>query len=132
MIIDPQAQKRLQRLRILVQKQLQHLKLTDARLFAQPFTEERASTLEADQDLAERVETFVARFGRLQDTIGNKLVPAWLAAQGERLGAFSENLDRAEKLGLIEDAQTWIDMRRCATEWSMNTSRTPPYSPPLS
>lgn len=112
MIVDARAQARLKRLADLVARQLKHLQATDARLFAVPFTVERARQLADDDILAERVEAFVARFGRVQDTLGDKLLPAWLAANGERTGAFSENLDRAEKLGLIDDAQAWIDMRR--------------------
>lgn len=112
MIADTRAKARLDRLASLVGKELKHLLATDMRLFAATFTIERALSLAEDEDLAERVEAFVARFGRLQDTLGDKMLPAWLGAHGERLGAFSENLDRAEKLGLIEDAQAWIDMRR--------------------
>lgn len=112
MIIDTRAQARLNRLAALVGKELRHLLRTDARLFAQPFTLARAVELDDDEDLAERVEAFVARFGRLQDTLGDKVLPAWLAAHGERPGSFADNLDRAERLGLIEDAQEWIDMRK--------------------
>lgn len=112
MIADALAQARLERVASLVKRELKHLLATDARLFAMPFTIERARRLAEDEDLAERVEAFVARFSRLQDTLGDKMLPAWLAAHGERLGAFSENLDRAERLGLIGDAQDWIDMRR--------------------
>lgn len=88
------------------------LEATDRRLFAQPFTVERARSLSEDEDLAERVEAFVSRFGRLQDTVGDKLLPAYLTAHGERLATFIDNLDRAERLGLIDDAQGWIDMRK--------------------
>lgn len=112
MIVDLRAKTRLERLARLVAKELQHLKATDARLFAEPFTAERARQLVEDDLLAERVEAFVARFGRLQDTLGDKLLPTWLAAHGERPGTFADNLDRAERLGLIDDAQGWIDMRR--------------------
>ncbi|MCX7673028.1 MAG: hypothetical protein N2Z63_05440 [Thiobacillaceae bacterium] len=112
MIIDRRAQERLERLSALVRKDLLHLQRTDARLFAEPFTPERAARLAEDDILAERVEAFVARFGRLQDTLGDKVLPAWLAAHGERPGSFADNLDRAERLGLVEDAQTWIDMRK--------------------
>jgi hypothetical protein len=31
---------------------------------------------------------------------------------GEKIATFVDNLDRAERLGLIENAQTWIDLRR--------------------
>lgn len=112
MIADERAQRRLRQIAQLVKKELAHLQVTDARLFAHPFTEQRARQLEDDVDLAERVEAFVSRFGRLQDTLGDKLLPAYLAAHGERLATFMENLDRAERLGLISDAQAWLDMRR--------------------
>lgn len=112
MIIDARAQARLNRLASLVSKELRHLLRTDARLFAEPFTLARANELDDDEGLAERVEAFVSRFGRLQDTLGDKVLPAWLAAHGERPGSFADNLDRAERLGLIEDAQAWIDMRK--------------------
>ena len=53
--------------------------ITDGRLFAEPMTAERADSLKLDNDLAERVDAFVARFGCLQDTVGDKLLPAVLA-----------------------------------------------------
>jgi len=61
-------------------------------------------------ELGERVEAFVARFGRVQDALGNKLIPTYLAASGETPATFIENLDRAERLGLIADAQKWMDI----------------------
>lgn len=112
MIVDHRAAERLRQLLKIVERELARLQSTDRRLFQQAFTAERASRLNDDEDLAERVEAFVSRFGRLQDTPGDKVIPSYLAAQGERAGAFGDNLDRAERLGLVPDAQTWIDMRR--------------------
>lgn len=112
MIVDLRAAERLERLIPIVERELRHLLATDRRLFCTAFTADRAACLDADEDLAERVEAFVSRFGRLQDTLGDKVLPAWLAAHGERAGAYGDNLDRAERLGLIPDAQAWIDMRR--------------------
>ena len=86
--------------------------MTDARLFAQPFTVERAASLAEDHDLAERVEAFIGRFGRLQDTLADKLLPALLAALKEPLGAQLDNLDRAERLGLTESAENWFAARQ--------------------
>lgn len=40
-------------------------------------------------------------FWRLQDTIGDKLIPALLRALGEPQGAVIDNLDRAERLGWL-------------------------------
>ncbi|WP_058616571.1 hypothetical protein [Tepidimonas taiwanensis] len=112
MIADPKAQQRLLHFVRLAGKELQHLQLTDVRLFAVPMDAQRVDRLAADPELAERVDAFVARFGRLQDTLGDKVLPAYLVAHGERLSTFVENLDRAEKLGIVSDAQTWLDMRR--------------------
>ncbi|RMG32761.1 MAG: hypothetical protein D6720_12720 [Gammaproteobacteria bacterium] len=112
MNLDPYQLNRLERLVGLARKELRHLQLTDERLFSQPFDTERAASLDNDVDLSERVDAFVARFGRLQDTVGDKLLPAWLLAHGEKTRTFIDNLDRAERIGLIEDAQAWLDMRR--------------------
>ncbi|ANB03137.1 hypothetical protein [Ectothiorhodospira sp. BSL-9] len=103
---------RLKFLADLAEKEARHLALTDERLFAQPFTEERARSLAQDIDLAERADAFVARFGRLQDTLGDKLIPRHLEALGEKTGAAIDNLDKAERLTLIPSADAWLAMRK--------------------
>ena len=95
-----------------VQLEAEHLQGTDGRLFAVPFTAERAATLRDDADLAERLDAFVARFARLQDTAGDKLLPALLARVGEPVGSALDNLDRAARLGLLRvDAEAWLAAR---------------------
>lgn len=89
-----------------------HLLDTDRRLFSDLFTIEMAQRVEADPVLAERLDAFVSRFGRLQDTVGDKLLPALLSALAEIPGAAIDNLDKAEKLGFIESADDWVAMRR--------------------
>lgn len=93
-------------------REIGHLRQTDARLFAQPFDAARAASLGADIDLAERVDAFVARFGRLQDTVGDKLLPRLLAELAEPVGAAIDNLARAERLGWVADVEQWLAMRR--------------------
>jgi len=44
-----------------------------------------AQDLENNIELAERVEAFVARFGRLQDTLGDKLLPTLLKKRQAQL-----------------------------------------------
>lgn len=112
MTIDPKTALRLQFLARVVRKECQHLAGTDQRLFVDPFTPERAARLETDADLAERLEAFVGRFGRLQDTLGDKLLPVLLAALGETPAAAIDNLDRAERLGLIPSADEWMTLRK--------------------
>ena len=65
-----------------------------------------------DPILAERIDAFVSRFGRLQDTVGDKLLPTLLSALAETPGAAIDNLDKAEKLGLLVSADEWMVMRR--------------------
>ena len=60
------------------------------------------------------MDAFVARFGRLQDTLADKLLPALLRQLAEPVRSAVENLDRAEKLGLLQSADDWLAMRRLA------------------
>ena len=106
---------KLARLRFLarvVDKECRHLDTTDRRLFVVAMTPVRAASLADDADLAERVEAFVGRFGRLQDTLADKLLPAILSALGEQTGAQIDNLDRAERLGWVESADQWLAIRQ--------------------
>lgn len=103
---------RLQFLTRVVRKECRHLVSTDQRLFDTPFTLERAKLLETDIDLSERAEAFVGRFGRLQDTVGDKLLPILLIALGETPASAIDNLDRAERLGLLDSIDDWITMRQ--------------------
>jgi len=85
-------------------RELHHLKRTDGRLFAPRLDVAIVAKLPENDELAERVDAFVARFGRLQDTLGDKLLPAFLTAMQETPGAALENLDRAERLDLLTSA----------------------------
>ena len=94
----------LQRLGFLARvadREARYLSATTERLFAVSSTPERVAALDEDPDLAERVDAFVSRLGRLQDTLGDKLLPQLLTALGEKTSATIDNLDRAEQLGLV-------------------------------
>jgi len=67
--------------------------------------------LEQNADLTERLDAFVSRFYRLQDTLGDKLLPVYLRTQLEPIGTVLDNLNRAEKLGLIPSVADWIEAR---------------------
>ncbi|PUE09154.1 hypothetical protein B9Z51_09570 [Limnohabitans sp. T6-5] len=103
---------RLQFLSRVTHKECLYLQETDQRLFAEPMTLESLQKIETDPLLAERLDAFVGRFGRLQDNLGDKLLPQLLDAMAETTGAAIENLDRAEKLGWIDSADTWLEMRK--------------------
>ncbi len=94
-----------------VQQEIKHLQYSDKKVFASKFTEQKANKLSTDEQLAEAVEAFGSRFGRLQDTVGDKLLPVWLKAIGEKTSAVIDNLTKAEKLGVIESSERWMEVR---------------------
>ena len=112
MSLDPKIVLRLQFLTRVVRKECRHLSITASRLFKSAFTAIQAAQLDTDVDLAERVEAFVGRFARLQDTVGDKLLPLLLIALGEKTASVLDNLDRAERLGLVKSADHWMTMRQ--------------------
>ena len=112
MNLSPSVAARLDFLARVAEKASIHLQDTDNRLFGDLFTLEVAHRVDSDPILAERLDAFVSRFGRLQDTVGDKLLPVLLTALAEHTGAVIDNLDRAEKLGLIESSDTWLELRR--------------------
>jgi len=107
---------RLQMLQETAKLELLHLQQTNQRLFAQPWSQEAMANKMLDIDFAERVDAFVARFGRLQDLLGDKYLPAWLRAVQEPVGTALENLDRAEKLGLVQSADAWISVKKLCNQ----------------
>jgi len=103
---------RLRFLTRVVEREIRHLRYSSDKIFVSPFTEKRAAKLGEDEALAEKVEAYTSRFCRLQDTTGDKLLPLWLRALGERTGAVADNLDRAEKLGVLDSADKWLEIRQ--------------------
>lgn len=112
MKITPAQVARLEFLSRVTDKECQHLLDTDTRLLGNLFTVEEALKIEADPVLAGRLDAFVSRFGRLQDTVGDKLLPVLLTALAEKTGPAIDNLDKAEKFAFIESADGWMEMRR--------------------
>ncbi len=70
-------------------------------LACQTTDKRRVVELENNPAMAERLEAFVSRYSRMQDTIGEKLLPHWLHAQGERTTTLIDTLNRAERLQII-------------------------------
>lgn len=95
-----------------VKRELKHLQATDKRLFPSPLTLATIEQLENDEALSETVEAFVGRFCRLQDTLGDKLLPQLLIYLGERPTVVVDNLDKAERLGWIKSTDTWLETRQ--------------------
>jgi len=70
------------------------------------------SSLLATPEGEDRLESFDSKFARMQDTVIDKLLPKLLAVAGEKDGATIDNLNRAERLELVGEAQKKIAMRR--------------------
>ena len=103
---------RLAHLARVVTRQARYLAQTDARLFNPALSAADILDLPRKPDLAERVDAFVARLGRLQDTLAGVLLPRLLALNQEQLGTVLDNLNRAERLEWIRSAADWVELRR--------------------
>ena len=88
-----------------------HLSYSWYRLFSEPIDVDWVMALANSPEKAERMEAFISRFGRMQDTIADKLLPRWLQALAEKPGSQIEVLNRAEKLGLLDSTENWLEVR---------------------
>lgn len=96
----------------LARKETGHLQYTQRTLFAQTIDANWVRQLEARPELAEKVDAFVSRFGRLQDQIGEKLMPRFAALLGESPKSMLDVLAYAEKMQWIHSAETFIGARK--------------------
>lgn len=96
----------------IVAKKAEHLEWSRTRLFEQKIDSAWVGALADLPERAERLEAFVSRYGRLQDTLIDKLLPRWLLALAERPGSQIEVLNRAERLGVVEDVTTLLEARQ--------------------
>ena len=92
-------------------KEARYLERTADRLRALNIDLSWVESLDNSDEYSEMFDAFVSRYGRLQDTLGDKLLPAMLRAGLEKTGSQLDNLLRAEKLGWIESTQIWIELR---------------------
>lgn len=96
----------------LAEKEVAHLAYTHRTLFAQPIDLHWVQALAEREDLAEKIDAFVGRFGRLQDHIGEKLIPRFVALLGDVPKSLLDNLAYAEKMGWINSAEDFIGARK--------------------
>lgn len=95
----------------IVAKEGQHLSYSWHRLFTQVIDLNWVNNLTHTPALAEQLEAFISRFGRMQDTMADKLFPRWLQALAETPGSQIETLNRAERLGVLISTEQWLAMR---------------------
>ncbi|WP_300274483.1 hypothetical protein [Halomonas sp.] len=72
----------------IVQREGNHLAYSWRTLFeaGQSPSSEWVATLDQRPEDAIRLEAFVSRYSRMQDTIADKLIPRWLQSLAERVG----------------------------------------------
>lgn len=96
----------------IVEKEGRHLSFSWSRLFLTEVNVQWVEDLDKNPELAEKLEAFVSRFGRMQDTIADKLLPRWLQAQAENPGSQIEVLNRAERLNVLDSVENWLIARK--------------------
>lgn len=96
----------------LAQKEVIHLAYTHHTLFAQTLNLEWVHSLNKHEEQSEKIDAFVSRFGRLQDHIGEKLIPRFAALLGESPKSLLDVLAYAERMGWVDDAETFVSTRK--------------------
>jgi hypothetical protein len=106
------AQKRFWQVQRLIDKESAYLQDVTQRLFVQAIiTPEWIERLISIPEGRDCLEAFVGKFSRMQDTLIDKLLPHYLAAVGEKTGSALDNLNRADRLGLLSNPDQWLAMR---------------------
>lgn len=97
-----------------VEKEAHYLQAVMQRLFPEQNDISPAwlANLLATPEGIDRLESFVGKFSRMQDTLVDKLLPYFLLAVGEEPGTALDNLRRVERLGIVNDPDQWLAMRR--------------------
>ena len=93
-------------------KESGHLAYNRRTLFAQNIDLQWVQSLEQREDLSEKVDAFVGRFSRLQDHIGEKLIPRFAALLGEQPKSFLDVLAYAERIGWVPNAEAFVGAKK--------------------
>ena len=96
----------------LARKEAEHLRYSQTTLFAVPLDLAWVQALGQQPAVAEKVEAFASRFARLQDHLGEKLLPRYAALVGEPSRTLLDTLAFAERAQVLSDAQAFIAARR--------------------
>jgi hypothetical protein len=96
----------------LAEREAAHLRYTYETLFSEPINRAWVEKLTNREDLAEKIDAFVGRFGRLQDHIGEKLLPAFARLLGGQPKSLLDTLAYAERMGWISSGEEFIGARK--------------------
>lgn len=96
----------------LAERESAHLRYTYRTLYAEPIDLAWVEALAKREDMAEKIDAFVGRFGRLQDHIGEKLLPAFARLLGEQPKSLLDVLAYSERMGWVGNAEEFIGARK--------------------
>lgn len=96
----------------LAEREASHLAFTRSTLFAQHIDLDWVKSIESNETLAEKIDAFVSRFGRLQDHIGEKLLPRFARLLGEPVRSLLDVLAYAERMLWLEEAEAFVGARK--------------------
>lgn len=95
-----------------VQKEIELVEYAGSEAFLHGLDQTQIQNLDTNPNLALKLEAFTSRFCRLQDTVGDKLLPALLAAMQEPKAPFLDNLNKAESFGWLDSVEDWVALRQ--------------------
>jgi hypothetical protein len=96
----------------LAERESEHLRYTWRTLYQEPIDRAWVENLAKREDLAEKIDVFVGRFGRLQDHIGEKLLPAFARLLGGQPKSLLDVMAYAERMGWVKSAEEFIGARK--------------------
>lgn len=96
----------------LAQREAAHLRFTQNGLFVHPPTLEWVKALADKPFDAERLDAFVSRFSRLQDHLGDKLLPRFAELVGGNPRSMLDALNTAERMQWVANAQRFVSARK--------------------
>ncbi|PIT74215.1 hypothetical protein B9Z31_08685 [Limnohabitans sp. G3-2] len=96
----------------LARKEAVHFQYSHSTLFALSIDLQWVESLAQRPELAEKVEAFVSRFGRLQDHLGEKLIPRYAQLVGEQHRTQIDVLNFAERAGILCSADDFLAARK--------------------
>ena len=96
----------------LAELESKHLRYTYRTLYAEHIDLKWVEALVTHEDLAEKIDAFVGRFGRLQDHIGEKLLPLFARLVGGRPKSLLDVMAFSERMGWVENAEEFVATRK--------------------
>ena len=96
----------------LAQREASHLQFTHHRLFLVPPTAVWVNALSNNPFDAERLDAFVSRFARLQDHLGERLLPRFAALVGDTPRSLLDAINTAERMRWVASAQQFVAARK--------------------